>query len=166
MKEIMNFTERGSWEMVPCQQAVDAGIKPIGTKPVYKKKDEADGTTKYKSRVVTKGYSFIPGIHYDESFAAVAQDSSNRMTITIGLHNHKRGWIICVIDVSGAFLEGGLDKPVYIKWPPGMVEAGIISEEEKADTVALLVKGMYGNPDAALQFFKAYKETLEGMGMV
>jgi hypothetical protein len=46
-----------------------------------------------------------------------------------------------------------------------MVEAGIISEEEKADTLALLVKGMYGNPDSALQFFKEYKKTLLAMGM-
>jgi hypothetical protein len=166
VKEIMNFTERGSWQMVPRQQAINAGIDPIGTKVVYKKKDEPDGTIKRKTWIVTKGYKFIPGVHYDESFAPVAQDTSNRMCICIGLFHYKEGWVICLIDVSGAFLEGKLDKPVYIEWPPGMVESGIITEEEKESTVALLVKGMYGNPDSALQFFKAYKTTLLGMGMI
>jgi hypothetical protein len=144
---------------------VEAGIDPVGTKVVYKKKDEPDGTIKRKTRIVTKGYKFIPGVHYDESFAPVAQESSNRMCICVGLFRYKDGWVICLIDVSGAFLEGKLDKPVYIEWPPGMVESGIITEEEKDSTVALLVKGMYGNPDSALQFFKAYKTTLLGMGM-
>jgi hypothetical protein len=84
----------------------------------------------------------------------------------VALFYHEDGWILCLIDVSGAFLEGKLDKPVYIEWPPGMVESGIISEEEKANTLVLLVKGMYGNPDSALQFFKEYKKTLLNMGMV
>jgi hypothetical protein len=80
-------------------------LHPIGTKVVYKKKDEPDGSTKYKTRIVTKGYAFIPGVHYDESFAPVAQDTSNRTCICVALYYHKDGWILCLIDVSGAFLK-------------------------------------------------------------
>jgi hypothetical protein len=45
---------------------------------VFKKKDEQDGSIRYKSRIVTKGYLQIPGVDYTESFAPVAtyNDSS------------------------------------------------------------------------------------------
>jgi hypothetical protein len=166
IKEIMNFTERGSWEMVPRKEAEDSGQSIVGTKVVYKTKDEPDGTTKYKTRIVSKGYAFVPGVDYDESYAPVAQDSSTRMCISIGLYYWKLGWTIVVIDVSGAFLEGPLAKPAYIEWPPGMLESGILTQEEVNSTVAKLVKGMYGNPDSALMFFREYKRVLKEMQMV
>ena len=72
----------------------------------------------------------------------MAQDSSTRMCIVIGLYYYADGWTTESIDVSGAFLEGTLTKPVYIEWPDGMVEAGIITPEQKETTIAKLVKGM------------------------
>jgi hypothetical protein len=131
VKEIMNFTECGSWQMVPRQQAIDAGIAPIGTKVVYKKKDEPDGSTKYKMRIVTKGYAFVPGVHYDESFAPVAQDTSNRTCVCVALYYHKDGWVLCLIDVSGAFLEGKLDKPIYIEWPRAWLNLVLFLKKRK-----------------------------------
>ena len=114
VKELMNFTERGSWIKVPRQEAIDSGQSIVGTKVVFKKKDEPDGTVKCKSRVVSLGYSFVPGVDYDESYAPVAQDSSNCMLICIGLYHWRLGWTIIVINVSGASLEGSVNKPIYI----------------------------------------------------
>ena len=38
--------------------------KLIGTKVVFKKKDEVDGTIRFKTRIVTLGYMQIPGVDY------------------------------------------------------------------------------------------------------
>jgi hypothetical protein len=51
-----------------------------------------------------------------------------------------------------------MDKPCYIEWPVGMLELGFITEEEFDEYCIQLLKSMYGNVDAALKFFKTYKE--------
>ena len=43
--EINNFLDRGSWKFVPRKLVQGLNRKLIGTKMVYNKKDEADGTT-------------------------------------------------------------------------------------------------------------------------
>jgi len=52
--ELANFYTRGSWTSVPRQVAYDKDKNIIGSKWVFKKKKEPDGTTRYKSRVVSK----------------------------------------------------------------------------------------------------------------
>ena len=60
--ELVNFYSRGSWSSVPRQVAYDKGKNIIGSKWVFKKKKEPDGSIRYKSRVVSKGYMQIPGV--------------------------------------------------------------------------------------------------------
>ena len=60
ISEFNNFPSRKSWKFVSKSKAGDP--KLIGTKLVFKKKDEVDGTTRSKTRVVTKGYMQIPGV--------------------------------------------------------------------------------------------------------
>ena len=165
--EISNFTERGSWVIVPRAEAKASGKSIIKTKYVFKVKDEVNGK-RYKTRLVSKGYAFVQGVDYHESYSPVSQDTSVRMAIAIGLYHWQLGWTIELVDVTAAFLEGPITDPVYLEWPEGFVEMKIITEEEKASKVIKLVKGMYGNPDAALLFFKEYSRLLmnpNGMAM-
>jgi hypothetical protein len=53
-----------------------------------------------------------------------------------------------------------MDKPTYIKWPTGMLELGLITQEKFEEFCILLLKSMYGNVDAALKLFCTYKEHL------
>ena len=75
--EINNFLDRNSWRFVPRKLVAKLGRKLIGTKMIYKKKEETDGTTRFKARCVSKGFMQIPGVDFTESFSPVATDTSN-----------------------------------------------------------------------------------------
>jgi hypothetical protein len=58
---------------------------------------------------MTKGYTFIPGKYYTESFAPVATDTSVRACMIVGLYNQDK-YTTELVDVSAAFLEGKMDE--------------------------------------------------------
>jgi hypothetical protein len=128
VNEIMNFIKQGSWKKVPRSQARKSGKTILPTKWVFKKKDEQDGTTRYKSRIVTKVFMQIPGVDYLESFSPVANDTSVRIGIAKTLANDD--WVIEVIDIEAAFLKGQLE---YIEWPEGMFKLGFITEDDSKE---------------------------------
>ena len=81
--EVNNFLDRGSWKFVPREAVKKLGRKLIKTKTIYKKKDEADGTVRYKTRIVSKGYMQIPGVDFTEKFSPAATDTSIRIVIAL-----------------------------------------------------------------------------------
>lgn len=88
---------------------------------MFKKKQEADGSTRYKSRVVFKSYMQTPGVDYTERHSTVAIDTTTRLVILLCLFY---GWILESIDIEAAFLGGDIEEHMYIEWPPGIVELG------------------------------------------
>jgi hypothetical protein len=156
--ECMNFIKRGSWRKKLRSEVKNEGRKIIGTKWVYKRKDEQDGSVRYKGRIVSLGYMQIPGVDYTESFSPVGNDTSVRIVIGLSLFNDD--WVLEIIDVEAAFLEGDMEKTMYIEWPAGMVHLGFITEEEEENCCIEQLKSMYGNSDAALIYFRLFKKHL------
>ena len=163
--EAMNFIKRGSWRKKLRSEVLKEGRKIVGTKWVYKTKDEPDGSVRYKGRIVSLGYMQIPGVDYTQSFSPVGNDTSVRIIIGLALYNDE--WIIEVIDVEAAFLEGDMERSMFIEWPTGMVHLGFITEEDREQYCIEQLKSMYGNSDAALIYFKLFKShVVDGeMGM-
>ena len=160
--EINNFLDRGSWKFVSRDMVKKMGRKLIATKMVYKKKDEPDGTIRYKSRCVSKGFMQIPGVDYTEKFSPVATDTSIRLVVALILFNwDSLGWRAKGIDIEAAFLEGLLDKKYYLEPPYILVLLGFLTEEEYRRVCIELQKGMYGQVDAALRFFIRFTKYLE-----
>jgi len=152
ISEFNNFLSRGSWKFVPKSKVGDR--KLIGTKLVFKKKDEVDGTVRFKTRVVTKGYMQIPGVDYTEKFSPVATNAAILVVVALILYYwDSHGWRAMGLDVEAAFLEGKLKVPMYLVIPKIMVILGFISQEDYEKSCIELGKGMYGNVDAALKFF-------------
>lgn len=112
------------------------GKKPIGCKWVYKVKYKADETLdRYKDRLVTKGFSQIEGIDYEETFSPTAKMSTIRLVLDIAA---QFGWKVHQMYVKSAFLNGDLQEEVYMTQPPGFKVPG------KEHQVCRLVKTLYG----------------------
>jgi hypothetical protein len=171
----MNFLSRKAWKRVHMQQLREEGRKPIATKTIFKCKDEQDGSTRKKTRIVTKGFMQIPGVDYTGSFSPAATDASVRTVIGIFLYYIGREkahtvindkWAMEVFDVEVAFINATMgDQKVYISIPEAMVRLDFVTKEEAKEQAIQLEMSMYGNVDAALRFFKCYTHIILEMGL-
>ena len=82
---------------------------------MFKVKRNADGSVeRYKARLVAKGFSQRPGLEYDETFASTLKWSTLRTILAIAAIEDLE---VESIDFSTAYLNGELDKEVYMKQP-------------------------------------------------
>ena len=94
---------------------------------------KSDG--RYKARLVTKGYTQVQGIDYEETFSPVARYKSIWYLLA---HAALQDWEIEAMDVKLAYLHGVLEEEIYMEQPEGFVAKG---EEDK---VCKLVRSLYG----------------------
>ena len=160
--EINNFIQRGVWKQVD-KKSIPSGRSPVRCRWVFKVKTEQDHTFRYKSRCVVLGYALKPlqGDVY-ETFSPVASEVSVRLLLGYALY---KKWICHMIDVQAAFLESEIDEDLWVVWPEGSVELGIITEKEKNTTCAKLLKAQYGCAQAPRCWYKKLSRTLKEMGL-
>ena len=164
ISEFNNFLKRKAWKLVPRSQVEKEGRKVVPTKLVFKRKDEPDGTTRYKTRCVTLGFMMIPGVDYSEKFSPVATDEARHLQIALTLWFRGKGnknWVMRSFDVEAAFLEPAMKKKMYIGIHPAMVALGFLTKEEADQHYIELLNSMYGNVDAALKFHIDFAEFLQ-----
>ena len=155
IKECRHFLDRNGWKKT--SRASLKGRSIISTRWIFKRKVEATGEIRLKSRVVIRGFSAIPGVDYTESFSPVATDTSIRVTLALGLFFR---WKVEMIDYEAAFLNARLEQPVYAEWPEGAAELGLISREEEESTCLAVSVAMYGNPDSPLRWMLTLRNKL------
>jgi Reverse transcriptase (RNA-dependent DNA polymerase) len=79
---------------------------------VYKiKYHSSDTIERYKARLVAKGYTQIYGINYYETFTPVVKINIVQILLSITANNN---WDLYQMDVKNIFLQGTLDKEVYM----------------------------------------------------
>ncbi|KAA3468614.1 Retrovirus-related Pol polyprotein from transposon TNT 1-94 [Gossypium australe] len=69
---------------------------------------------KLKARLVVKGFSQRYGLDYMETFAPVARLDTIRLLVALAA---QKKWMIHQLDVKSAFLNGILEKEIYIDQP-------------------------------------------------
>ena len=75
---------------------------------VFKTKFSADGSPfKYKEILVSKGYSQVHGIAYNDTFAPVEYMDSIRLALAIAA---SRQWGVHHMDVKCAFINGDMNE--------------------------------------------------------
>jgi len=92
--------------------------EPIGCKWVYRRKINPDGSTRYKARLVIKGYEQKEGIDYDETYAPISKMATFRLLLALAA---QYGWDVDHMDVVTAFLNLKIDHDnIYMEMPLGI----------------------------------------------
>jgi hypothetical protein len=89
--------------------------KPISSKWVFKKKRNADNSTRYKARLVIRGFEQIDGS--SDTYAPVGKLTTLRYMLALAAQHN---WNIQHLDVVTAFLHPEVDEDVYMKLPTGV----------------------------------------------
>lgn len=103
---------------------------------MYRTKYHLNGTIqKHKARLVARGYARQQGVGLEETFSPVARFEMVRTFLAFVAQLRCS---VYQLDVKSAFLNGDLEKEVYVSQPRGFV---IYGEEDK---VYRLKKAFYG----------------------
>ena len=93
------------------------GRKAIGNRWVFEfKLDVNGGPPIYKARLVAQGFSQVPFVDYDTTFAPVTKSASVRF---VAVHSALHRWHLECFDATRAFLWGDLTRTIYMRYPPG-----------------------------------------------
>ena len=99
------------------------------------KHDNHGQVNRYKAQLIAQGFSKVPSLDFNETYAPTIQLTTICFIIALaGKYNLE----LQQIDVKGAYLNGKLDKDVYMRQPEGFIEPG------KERLVCKLLKGVYG----------------------
>ncbi|GJS93070.1 zinc finger, CCHC-type containing protein [Tanacetum coccineum] len=136
--EMDSIMGNNTWVLVD----LPLGYKPLSCKWIFKRKLKVDGTIeKFKAKLVIQGFRKKSGIDYFDTYALVAHISTIRLLIAMtSIHN----LIIHQIDVKTAFLNGELDKEVYINQPQGFIMPG---NKNKVDLTKEFLSSMFSIKD-------------------
>ena len=94
--EIKSLVSKDTWR----EESLPVGRRTVGCKWVFKIKRNADGEiVKYKARLFAKGYSQVPGVDFEETYAPVGRMKSLRILLAIG---NLEDWAIVQADVETA----------------------------------------------------------------
>ncbi|GJY34957.1 retrovirus-related pol polyprotein from transposon TNT 1-94 [Tanacetum coccineum] len=157
-EELNQFIANDVWELVPQPR----NMTIIGTKWVFRNKLDENGiVSRNKARLVAQGYNQQEGIDYDETYAPVARLESIRILLAYAC---ALDFKLFKMDVKSAFLNGFINKEVYVAQPPGFIDF------EKPNHVYKLKKALYGLKQAPKAWYDRLKAFLikheYKMGMV
>ena len=117
-EEIASIYANRTWSLVP----LPPDKKAITSKWVFKLKPGINGeTTRFKARLVARGFEQTDGVDFVETFAPVVRWETIRILVAIAVHLN---WPIHQLDVLTAFLNGILKEDVYMLQPPGFIKLG------------------------------------------
>ena len=100
------------------------------------KKLRPDGIIeRYKARLVTKGYTQKEGEDFFDTYSPVARLTTIRVLLSLAASH---GLIIYQMDVKTAFLNGELEKEIYMDQSDGFIANG------QDGMMCKLLKSLYG----------------------
>jgi hypothetical protein len=137
---------------VECDRPDNKNI--LTTKWVPKVKLDADGNVaRHKMRFVVRGFTQIPGVDVEETYAPTLKFDSLRLLLALAtsmdLEVHQ-------MDVKTAFLNGLIDKELYVEPPEGYKPTG--------RKVWRLRRALYGTQQAPRLWYQRCDTDLRGLG--
>ena len=153
LKEINSLSANNTWELVDLPK----GRKLISSKWVFKKKYRPSGLIdKYKARLVARGFTQKHGIDYEETFAPTLRYESLRLLFSLCIKHGLRCWLL---DVITAYLNGDLDKDIYMSMPEGIPRT-----KQNEGKVLHILKGLYGLKQSGRIWARKFRDTIQNFG--
>lgn len=133
-KEYESLMNNKTWSLAN----LPPGKKALPYKWVFKTKTDHSGNIAcYKARLVIKGYTQRKGTDYEETYSPVVRYTTIRYLFALAA---KYGWEIDQMDAVSAFLQGEIDKEIYMQQP---------EEYKQGSEVCMLHKSIYGLKQAS-----------------
>ena len=110
---------------------------------------------RFKARLVVKGFTQKEGIDYMETFSLVSSKDSLRIIMALLAHFDLE---LHQMDVKTAFLNGNIDKTIYMKQPENFV----VGDPNKK--VCKLKKSIYGLKQASRQWYLKFHQMILSFG--
>jgi hypothetical protein len=124
---------------------------------VFKVKRNPDHSIqKLKGRLVAMGYSQIHGLDYDEVFSPTLHLETLQLIFSLMAI---RKWAGCQVDFKTAFLNGHLDKTIFMEQPPGF------EDQHHPDYVCEVKQSLYGLKQAPRQWNIKLHNALIDLGL-
>ncbi|KAL0455123.1 UNVERIFIED_CONTAM: Retrovirus-related Pol polyprotein from transposon RE2 [Sesamum latifolium] len=118
----------------------------------------ADGeVTAFKARLVAKGYTQRPGVDIEETYSPMTMAKSIRILLAIAAWYDYEIW---QMDVKTAFLNGFVEKEIFMDQPEGFTTVG---EEQK---VCRLQRSIYGLKQASRSWNTRFDEVIRGYDFI
>jgi len=147
-REVSRLQE--TWDLVD----LPPGANVLGSKWVFALKTKPDGSIdRHKARLVCQGFGQKEGVDYDETYAATAGKTTIRLVLALVC---VLNWKVKQLDVTGAFLYGKADRPIYVKQPPG--------HDDGTGRVCKLKRALYGLKQAPRIWQETLLTSLQGLG--
>jgi hypothetical protein len=138
-----------TWELVPRPKNKNV----IGKKWVFRNKLNEDGqVTRNKARLLCKRYAQIEGTDFEETFSPVARMEAIHLRLAYACSKNVK---VYQMDVKSAFLNGELEKEVYIEQPEGF------QLSENTNYVCKLKKALYGLKQAPRAWYSKLDKYLQ-----
>ncbi|XXG71992.1 hypothetical protein AAC387_Pa07g1189 [Persea americana] len=151
-EEYKSMQDNKVWELVPLPE----GAKPIGCKWIFKTKRDSNGNVeRYKARLIAKGFTQKEGIDFKETFSPVSLKDSFRTIMALVAHLDLE---LRQMDVKTAFLNGYIDKTIYMAQPENF-ESG-----DRKNMVCKLTKSIYGFKQASRQWYHKFHQVIISFG--
>jgi hypothetical protein len=110
-----------------------------------------------KDRLVAQGYSQVEGLDFGETFTPVTHLDSIRILLAFAASKEFK---LYQMDMKSAFLNGVIQKEVYVRQPPGF------ESPKYPDRVYKLLKALYGFKQAPRAWYTRLKMFLLEHGYV
>lgn len=157
--ELEQIEKLGTWDIV--EAPADANI--VSSKFVFRlKRDEHGNITKYKARLVARGFTQKFGIDYFDTRVWIVRWETIRNLLAQAA---SRGSVIHQADVKNAYLNAEIKEDIYVELPPSYTEFRPLPPHlSQKRAVCKLKKGLYGTKQAGRGWYMKLRDTFIKLG--